>query len=86
MGTVVLDLFPINNPTQEMKAYESAENYYPYMKYRLMNGFFKYDANENAELTAIQADINTYVDTAIAQFITGTLEIYMCVSDKEADA
>lgn len=45
------------------------------MKYRLMDGFFKYDANENAELTAIQADINTYVDTAIAQFITGTLEI-----------
>ena len=45
------------------------------MKYRLMDGFFKYDANENAELTAIQADITTYVDTAIAQFITGTLEI-----------
>lgn len=75
VGTVVLDLFPINNPTQEMKAYESAENYYPYMKYRLMDGFFKYEADENAELTAIQADINTYVDTAIAQFITGTLEI-----------
>ena len=45
------------------------------MKYRLMDGFFKYEADENAELTAIQADINTYVDTAIAQFITGTLEI-----------
>ena len=75
VGTVVLDLFPINNPTQEMKAYESAENYDPSMKDRLMDGFFKYDANENAELTAIQADINTYVDTAIAQFITGVADI-----------
>lgn len=74
-GLVVLDLFPINNPTQEMKAYESAESYYPYMKYRLMDGNFKYTDDESAELNGMVTDIDTYTKTAIAQFITGSVEI-----------
>ncbi len=71
VGLVVLDLFPINNPTQEMKAYESAESYYPYMKTRLYDSAFKYTDDENAELASMITDLNTYVDTSTAQFITG---------------
>ncbi|MGI6337672.1 MAG: hypothetical protein ACOXZM_11660 [Eubacteriales bacterium] len=75
LGLVVLDLFPINNPTQEMKAYESADNYYPYMLNRLYDSAFKYTEEENAELASLNTDISTYVDTATAQFITGVTPI-----------
>ncbi|MEA4824121.1 MAG: hypothetical protein VB111_08430 [Clostridiaceae bacterium] len=70
-GLVVLDLFPINNPTQEMKSHESADSYYPYMKARLFDSAFKYTDDENAELASMITDLNTYVDTSTAQFITG---------------
>lgn len=71
-GLVILDKFPINNPTQEMKAYESAESYYPYMKPRMLDAQFKYSEEENAELASLITDITTYVNTATAQFINGT--------------
>lgn len=74
-GLVVLDLFPVNNPTQEMKAYESAEKFYPYMQPRLLDGSFKYTADENSELSGMVTDIDTYVATATAQFIQGTLAL-----------
>lgn len=74
-GLVILDKFPINNPTQEMKAYESAENYYPYMKPRLYDGHFKYTEEEAAELASLITDITTYTETATAQFINGTVEL-----------
>ncbi len=70
-GLVVLDLFPINNPTQEMKSHESADGYYPYMKARLFDSAFKYTEDENAELASMITDLNTFVDTSTAQFITG---------------
>jgi putative aldouronate transport system substrate-binding protein len=75
IGLIVLDVFPINNPTQEMKAYESAESYYPYMKYRLTDGDFKYTEEENADLAGYLTDLNNYINTSTAQFITGTVEL-----------
>lgn len=75
IGLVVLDKFPINNPTQEMKSHESADNYYPYMKYRLLDGNFKYTEEENSRLASLTADITTYVDTVSAQFMSGALEL-----------
>ncbi len=74
-GLVILDKFPINNPTQEMKASESAASYYPYMKDRLYDAQFKYSADENSTLTGLITDINTYVDTSTAQFINGTVQL-----------
>lgn len=75
LGMVVLDLMPVNNPTQEMKAGESAESYYPYMKYRLLDGNFKYTDEESSILSGLETDINTYVTTAAAQFVNGTVEL-----------
>lgn len=75
LGLVVLDLMPINNPTQEMKAGESALHYYPYMKPRLLDGNFKYTDEESSDLSGLETDINTYVTTATAQFISGTQEL-----------
>ncbi len=75
LGLVVLDLMPVNNPTQEMKAGESAAHYYPYMKYRLLDGNFKYTDEESSILSGLETDINTYVTTAAAQFINGTQEL-----------
>ncbi|HML45942.1 MAG TPA: extracellular solute-binding protein [Clostridia bacterium] len=75
LGLVVLDVFPINNPTQEMKGYESAASYYPFMKYRLLDGNFKYSEEENSRLSSLTADITTYVDTVSAQFMSGALEL-----------
>lgn len=74
-GLVILDKFPINNPTQEMKATESAASYYPYMKTRLLDAQFKYTEEENSNLASLITDINTYVDTATAQFINGTVKL-----------
>ncbi|MDW7656497.1 MAG: extracellular solute-binding protein [Bacillota bacterium] len=74
-GLVILDKFPINNPTQEMKAYESAASYYPYMKPRMLDAQFKYTEEENAELASLITDITTYANTATAQFINGTMQI-----------
>lgn len=75
LGLVVLDVFPINNPTQEMKGYESAASYYPFMKYRMLDGNFKYTEEENSRLSSLTADITTYVDTVSAQFMSGALEL-----------
>ncbi len=74
-GLVVLDKFPINNPTQEMKATESAKSYYPYMKDRLLDAQFKYSEDESATLSGLITDINTYVTTTTAQFVNGTLKL-----------
>lgn len=72
LGLVVLDLFPINNPTQEMKSTQSAAHYYPYMKYRLLDGNFKYTDEESSMLSGPETDIATFVTTATAQFVNGT--------------
>ena len=41
------------------------------MKTRLYDSAFKYTDDENAELASMITDLNTYVDTSTAQFITG---------------
>lgn len=75
LGLVVLDLFPVNTPTMEMKCAESKENYYPFMKPRLLDDFFKYTDDENSRLASLLADIKTYVETTAAQFISGANEL-----------
>ena len=75
VGLVVLDLFPMNNPTQEMKSRESAANYYPYMKPRLLDNFFKYTEDESSRLNSLVADITSYVNTASSQFMSGAVEL-----------
>ena len=74
-GLVILDKFPINNPTQEMKAYESADKYYPYMKDLLFDAQFKYSDEDAAQIANLMTDIETYVNTATAQFINGTAKL-----------
>jgi len=84
-GLVILDKFPVNNPTQEMKATESAASYYPYMKTRLLDTQFKYTEEENAALAGQITDITTYVDTATAQFINGTVQLSDATWNKYLD-
>lgn len=45
------------------------------MKYRLLDGNFKYTDEESSILSGLETDINTYVTTAAAQFINGTQEL-----------
>lgn len=84
-GLVILDKFPVNNPTQEMKATESAASYYPYMKTRLLDTQFKYTEEENAALAGQITDITTYVETATAQFINGTVQLSDATWNKYLD-
>ena len=75
VGLVILNLFPMNNPTQEMKSRESAVNYYPYMKPRLLDDYFKYTEDESSTLNGLVTDITAYVNTASSQFMSGAVEL-----------
>lgn len=74
-GLVVLDLIPMNNPTQEFWANANITNYYPFMQPNLMHASFKYTDDESSELVGMEGDLNTYISTATAQFITGVTEL-----------
>lgn len=65
------DAIPYNNPAQEMKATQSLENLYPYMRDPFPDGFLKYDAKDREILANRLTEITTYVTQMTARFITG---------------
>jgi len=68
---LILSAIPSNSLSQSMKATQSLENLYPYMKDRFPDTYLKYTTEEMEAITNKWTDINTYVTQMKAKFVTG---------------